>query len=146
MSRVSLKPASVSRAFVVLLFFFTRRLNVTCAGGERKKVYLCNQFSSHCDCTVTRYTRFTVCTRTHRTHFIRCSCRRNRRENRSVELLFNTNHMHKIAGTRKAFSGEKKCISKPHKLHAREAQQNTTPRKNSHRDILPQKCPSSTTA
>ena len=39
MSRVSLKPASVSRAFVVLLFF-SRRLNVTCAGGERKKVYL----------------------------------------------------------------------------------------------------------
>ena len=36
MSRVSLKPASVSRAFVVLLFF-SRRLNVTCAGGERKK-------------------------------------------------------------------------------------------------------------
>ena len=47
---------------------------------------------------------------------------------------------------KKAFSGEKKCISKPHKLHAREAQQNTTPRKNSHRDILPQKCPSFTTA
>ena len=36
MSRVSLKPASVSRAFVLLLFF-SRRLNVTCAGGERKK-------------------------------------------------------------------------------------------------------------
>ena len=124
-------------------FFFSSIECHMCRSGK-KKVYLCNQFSSHCDCTVPRYTRFTVCTRTHRTHFIRCSCRRNRRENRSVELLFNTRIQ--FCRNRKAFSGEKKCISKPHKLHAREAQQNTTPRKNSHRDILPQKCPSSTTA
>ena len=124
-------------------FFFSSIECHMCRRRKKKSISLCNQFSSRCDCAVPRYTRFTLYTRTHRTHFIRCSCRRNRRENRSVELLLNT---HTIAGKRKAFSGEKKCISKPHKLHAREAQQNTTPRKNSHRDILPQKCPSFTTA
>ena len=69
-------------------------------------------------------------------------------EERTEALNYSSTQItHTIAGKRKAFSGEKKCISKPHKLHAREAQQkNTTPRKNSHRDILPQKCPSSTTA
>ena len=145
MSRVSLKPAAVSRAFVVLLFFFHASIEChMCRRRKKKSISLCNQFSSHCDCTVPRYTRFTVCTRTHRTHFIRCSCRRNRRENRSVELLFNT-RIQFCRNRKRRFRG-KKCISKPHKLHAREAQQNTTPRKNSHRDILPQKCPSSTTA
>lgn len=33
---------------------------------------------------------------------------------------------HKIAGAERRFKGETKCISKPHKLHAREAQQKNT--------------------
>ena len=143
MSRVSLKPASVSRAFVVLLFF-SRRLNVTCAGGERKKVYLCATNSlliataQFLDTLALRYARVLI----ERISFVVLVVVT---EERTEALNYSSTQTYNCRN-RKAFSGEKKCISKPHKLHAREAQQNTTPRKNSHRDILPQKCPSSTTA
>lgn len=135
MSRVSLKPASVSRAFVLLLFFF---LSIEChmCRRRKKKVYLYNQFSSHCDCTVPRYTRFTLCTRTHQTHFIRCSCRRNRRENRSVELLFNTNIQ--LQEQKGVFGG--KSVSLNLINYARGKRNRTPPRKKP-RDILHQKCP-----
>ena len=128
-------------------FFFSSIECHMCRRRKKKSISLCNQFSSRCDCAVPRYTRFTLYTRTHRTHFIRCSCRRNRRENRSVELLFNTNHMHKIAGTKRRFRG-KKSVSLNLINYTRGKRNRTPPpRKNSHhRDILPQKCPSFTTA
>ena len=143
MSRVSLKPASVSRAFVVLLFF-SRRLNVTCAGGERKKyismqpILFSLRLHSSSIHSLYSYTRVLI----ERISFVVLVVVT---EERTEALNYYSTHAYNCRN-RKAFSGKKKCISKPHKLHAREAQQNTTPRKNSHRDILPQKCPSSTTA
>jgi hypothetical protein len=131
-------------ALLLFFFFFPRRLNVTCAGGERKKVYLYATNSllvataQFLDTLALRYTRILI----ERISFVVLVVVT---EERTEALNYYSTHAYNCRN-RKAFSGEKKCISKPHKLHAREAQQNTTPRKNSHRDILPQKCPSSTTA
>jgi hypothetical protein len=132
-------------ALLLFFFFFPRRLNVTCAGGERKKVYLYATNSllvataQFLDTLALRYARVLI----ERISFVVLVVVT---EERTEALNYYSTHAYNCRN-RKAFSGEKKCISKPHKLHAREAQQkNTTPRKNSHRDILPQKCPSSTTA
>jgi hypothetical protein len=131
-------------ALLLFFFFFPRRLNVTCAGGERKKVYLYATNSllvataQFLDTLALRYTRILI----ERISFVVLVVVT---EERTEALNYYSTHAYNCRN-RKAFSGEKKCISKPHKLHAREAQQNTTPRKNSHRDILPQKCPSFTTA
>ena len=152
-SRASLlNRASVSRAFMLLFvlllffFFFPRRLNVTCAGGERKKVYLYATNSllvataQFLDTLALRYARVLI----ERISFVVLVVVT---EERTEALNYSSTQISIQLQEQKGVFGEKKCISKPHKLHAREAQQNTTPRKNSHhRDILPQKCPSSTTA
>ena len=89
--RASLLNLRLFLALLLFFFFFHASIEChMCRRRKKKSISLCNQFSSHCDCTVPRYTRFTLYTHTHRTHFIRCSCRRDRRENRSVELLLNT--------------------------------------------------------
>jgi intracellular septation protein A len=53
-------------ALLLFFFFFPRRLNVTCAGGERKKVYLCATNSllvataQFLDTLALRYTRILI--------------------------------------------------------------------------------------
>ena len=143
MSRVSLKPASVSRAFVVLLFF-SRRLNVTCAGGERKKVYLYATNSllvataQFLDTLALQYARVLI----KRISFVVLVVVT---EERTEALNYHsTQIMHKIAGAQRRFRGGK-SVSLNLINYTRGKRNRTPPRKNS-RDILTQKCPSSTTA
>ena len=109
MSRVSLKPASVSRAFVVLLFFFTRRLNVTCAGGERKKVYLYATNSlpiataQFLDTLALQYARVLI----ERISFVVLVVVT---EERTEALNYYSTHAYNFAGTEKGVFGGKKYL------------------------------------
>ena len=115
----------VVRVVVVLLLFFSRRLNVTCAGAERKKYIsatnsLLIATAQFLDALALRYARVFI----ERISFVVLVVV----TEESAEALnySSTQIAHKIAGAERRFKGETKCISKPHKLHAREAQQKNT--------------------
>jgi hypothetical protein len=108
MSRVSLKPASVSRAFVVLLFFFTRQLNVTCAGGERKKYIsatnsLLLATAQLLDTLALQYARVLI----ERVSFVVLVVVT---EERTEALNYYSTHAYNFAGTEKGVFGGKKYL------------------------------------
>ena len=138
MSRVSLKPASVSRAFVLLLFF-SRRLNVTCAGGERKKVYLYATNSllvataQFLDTLALQYTRVLI----ERISFVVLVVVT---EERTEALNYSSTQIIciKLQEQKGVFGG--KSVSLNLINYARGKRNRTPPRKKP-RDILHQKCP-----